>query len=57
LAPPKNETIKYLWRYALLQRRIVSRGRYGRTRETLLDLPEELVGKIYCTVLANFHLS
>jgi cell division control protein 6 len=43
--------------YALLRCRIISRGRYGRTREILLDLPEELVGKIYSTVVANFHLA
>ena len=42
--------------YSLLQCRIVSRGRYGRTREIILDLPEELVGKIYSTVVANFPL-
>jgi len=42
--------------YSLLQCRIISRGRYGRTREITLDLPEELVGQIYSTVVANFHL-
>jgi archaeal cell division control protein 6 len=43
--------------YSLLQCRIISRGRYGRTREITLDLPEELIGKIHSTVLANFHLT
>jgi cell division control protein 6 len=42
--------------YCLLRSRIVSRGRYGRTREILLDLTEELTRTIYETILANFHL-
>ncbi len=42
--------------YSLLQCRIISRGRYGRTREITLDLPAELIGEIYSTVLANLHL-
>lgn len=43
--------------YSLLQCRIISRGRYGRTREIILDLPEGLIGKIYSSVMANFHLN
>jgi len=42
--------------YCLLRSRIVSRGRYGRTREILLDLTEELTGRIYDTISANFDL-
>ena len=42
--------------YSLLRSRIISRGRYGRTREIILDLPEELIAKIYNTTLMNFHL-
>ena len=42
--------------YSLLRSRIISRGRYGRTREIILDLPEELIDKIYNTTLMNFHL-
>jgi len=42
--------------YSLLQCRIISRRRYGRTREITLDLPAELIGEICSSVLANFHL-
>ena len=42
--------------YSLLRSRIVSRGRYGRTREILLDLPEELINTIHKTILSNFNL-
>ena len=42
--------------YSLIRSRIVSRGRYGRTREILLDLPQELIGMIYKTILSNFNL-
>lgn len=41
--------------YCLLRSRIVSRGRYGRTREIILDLPEELVDKIYQAILNKFQ--
>ena len=40
--------------YSLIHSRIISRGRYGRTREIILDLPAELVEKIYRTILGNF---
>jgi len=43
--------------YCLLRSRIVSRGRYGRTREIFLDLPDELTDRIYKTVLSNFQLN
>ncbi len=39
--------------YCLLRSRIISRGRYGRTREITLDLPEELVDRIYSTILSD----
>ena len=42
--------------YSLLRCRILSRGRYGRTREIVLDLPDELVGKIREAILMNFEL-
>ena len=40
--------------YSLIHSRIISRGRYGRTREIILDMPAELVEKIYRTILGNF---
>jgi len=41
--------------YSLLRSRIVSRGRYGRTREIILNLPGELVDRIYRVVLDNIQ--
>ena len=37
-------------------RNVLSRGRYGRTRQITLELPEELSGKIQDTTLLNFEL-
>ena len=42
--------------YSLIRTRVVSRGRYGRTREIVLDLPGELVGKIQESILLAFGL-
>jgi Cdc6-like AAA superfamily ATPase len=42
--------------YGLLRCRIVSRGRYGRSREILLDLPEELVEHIYRAILSDLEI-
>ena len=42
--------------YSLLRSRVLSRGRYGRTREIILDLPKELVDKIYSGILLNFEM-
>ncbi len=42
--------------YSLLRSRVLSRGRYGRTREITLDLSEELVAKIYQAVRMNFAI-
>ena len=42
--------------YSFLRCRVLSRGRYGRTREISLDLPEELVANIHTTILASFDL-
>ena len=42
--------------YCLVRCRIVSRGRYGRTREIILDLPEELTAHIYKAILSDFEI-
>jgi cell division control protein 6 len=42
--------------YSLLHSRVVSRGRYGRTREIVVDLPQPLVSKIYAEILSYFGL-
>jgi len=42
--------------YSLLRSRVLSRGRYGRTREITLDLPKELIDKIYEGILVNFEM-
>ena len=42
--------------YSLLRSRVLSRGRYGRTREIMLDLPQELIERLYSQVLLNFEM-
>ena len=42
--------------YSLLRSRVLSRGRYGRSREIVLDLPGGLVDKIKATILTNFEM-
>jgi len=36
--------------YSLLRCRVLSKGRYGRTREITVDLPAELTEKIHETI-------
>ena len=43
--------------YSLLRSRILSRGRYGRTREIVLDLPQEIVEKLHNHILTNFDMN
>ncbi len=40
--------------YALVRSRVLSRGRYGRTREISLDLSEELTTKIQELIRVSF---
>ncbi len=40
--------------YSFLRTRVESKGRYGRTREISLDIPSDLVSKIYDTIVLNF---
>lgn len=42
--------------YSLLRTRVLSRGRYGRTREIMLDLPDDIVEKIQGTIKLNLEL-
>lgn len=42
--------------YSLLRTRVISRGRYGRTREIVLDLSDDVTTKIYDAILINFNL-
>ena len=42
--------------YCLVRCRIVSRGRYGRSREIFLDLPDELTDHIYRSILSDFEI-
>jgi cell division control protein 6 len=39
--------------YSVVRSRVLSKGRYGRTREVLVDLPQELVDRIYSAILLN----
>ena len=51
-----GDLVSELGIYALVRVRVLSRGRYGRTREISLELPRELVDKIHDTILLNFGL-
>jgi len=42
--------------YSLIRTRVVSKGRYGRTREIILDLPSELVDSIHDTIRMSFDV-
>jgi hypothetical protein len=42
--------------YSLIHSRILSRGRYGRSREIIVDLPDPLIEKIRETVMLSFDL-
>ncbi len=42
--------------YSLVRSRVLSRGRYGRTREIVLDLPRATVGRLYRAILLNFDM-
>ncbi|MFC1763270.1 Cdc6/Cdc18 family protein [Planctomycetota bacterium] len=43
--------------YSLLSSKVLSKGRYGRSRKITLDLPQELTKKIYQEVLLNFDVT
>jgi len=43
--------------YSLLRSRVLSKGRYGRARQITLDLPAELIEKIYGETLSSLGLS
>ncbi len=49
-----GDLIAELDMYSLLRSRIISRGRYGRTREITLELPSEMTDRIYQTILSSF---
>jgi len=42
--------------YSLVRSRVLSRGRYGRTREIILDLPGDLTDRLYSQILLNFQM-
>jgi cell division control protein 6 len=51
-----RDLINELDMYTFIRARVLSKGRYGRTREIVMDLPSELADRIYNTVLLNFQL-
>jgi len=51
-----GDLIAELDTYSLLRSRVLSRGRYGRTREIILDLPRELIEKMHGGILRNFDM-
>ena len=42
--------------YALIRSRVLSKGRYGRTREITIDASDDVVDKLYAAVRMNFEL-
>ena len=42
--------------YSLIRSRVLSRGRYGRTREITIDLSQELVDKIHGAIRMSFDI-
>lgn len=42
--------------YSLIRSRILSRGRYGRTREITLDVSDEVIEKLSANINVNFDL-
>jgi Cdc6-like AAA superfamily ATPase len=42
--------------YSLIRVCVLSCGRYGRSRDIVLELPRELEDRIYDTILLNFGL-
>ena len=51
-----SDLLSELDMYSFLRCRIVSRGRYGRSREIALDLPEDVIVKVHDTILLRFDL-
>ena len=51
-----RDLITELDMYSLIRCRVISRGRRGRARQIILDLPEELVAKILEAILMHFSL-
>jgi len=39
-----------------LHQDILSKGRYGRSREIVLDLPQEVIEEINSVILLNFEM-
>jgi cell division control protein 6 len=42
--------------HALIRSRVLSKGRYGRTREIMIDASDDVVDKLYAAVRMNFDL-
>ena len=51
-----RDLINELDMYTFIRARVLSKGRHGRTREIVMDLPHELIDRIYNTILLNFQL-
>jgi cell division control protein 6 len=51
-----GDLVSELGIYSLIRVRVLSRGRYGRSRDIVLELPRELEDRIYDTILLNFGL-
>lgn len=51
-----GDLIAELDMYSFLRSRVLSKGRYGRSRQIALDLPDELVTKINDTIALSFEL-
>lgn len=52
-----RELVNELDLYTFVRSRIISRGRYGRTRQLELDLPQEIIRRIEQAIWANFDIA
>jgi cell division control protein 6 len=52
-----SDIVSELDMYGFIQARVLSHGRYGRTKEIKVNLPETLVHKLKQVVLMEFDLN
>jgi len=52
-----SDLVNELDMYSLVRSRVTSRGRYGRSREIVLDLTEDVLNRIYETICVNLSLN
>ena len=51
-----GDLVSELDMYAFISSRVISRGRFGRSREITIDLPKEVVQRIHAVICLKFEL-